>query len=736
MNKNKKIIAIKNFINNQKGSTLLIVIIATMFIGTLGTLVLATSLSNLQMKVVDSRSKKNFYYVERAVDEIYNGIAVQAMEYTRTAYMDTLTTLVSYDVSASAFQSIDNTTANINFRKKYYEQVKAAYSVGEVTLKASLEQYISEESGQKARIESIGEVVTEGTDADPKPYIIKDVRVSYTNSLGYYTSINTDIIIKAPDNEIDFTAATDTDWDEVFSYIAIANSSLDFACNTDVNGNLYAGIGGIAVHSPSKKIKVDAKVSNLVTQGTLSTQYGTLNVEGKGSNTAQIFAKNIKTLGKYTTADGYKSGSMDHLSIDATCVVADDLEINGDGSNVLVKGAYYGYGITTSGDFDSETRVGSIGVSTGEGSSSILVNGKNSDVTVNVSDLLIAGRAYVDLRGNSDSGTYMTGESISVKGDQVAYLADLSGVAGMNNPMGKDEYDPSKLPAGVTAILVDDLYYFYTTEKDTPNAQTALFKDYYETDAKKRLMQARVEKLGVDNLVINASNAYTTANIVQVHSGTLDDATYKANSGSFYTTPAKVVADLGYRYLAITTKLYDYRGKQEIGKKVVSSKAPTASLTGTAYTQYIKHSEVQALPDDLIEDTMYAYEKEDGSLGSRNVHLVVCNGDYSVPVDKHAGIIIASGSVEVTENFRGIIFSGGKVSVYHGGSTAVDLVADMPMVKDLFDTFEFSDGTRIAEFLVGYINTTGDSGDGVDGIGYDDLVNYENWEKNLMETES
>jgi type II secretory pathway pseudopilin PulG len=59
---------------NNQGSTLLTVIICIAFIGILGSMMLSVTMTNLQMKIIESKSKENFYSCEVAMEEIRTGI--------------------------------------------------------------------------------------------------------------------------------------------------------------------------------------------------------------------------------------------------------------------------------------------------------------------------------------------------------------------------------------------------------------------------------------------------------------------------------------------------------------------------------------------------------------------------------------------------------------------------------------------------------------------------------------
>ena len=123
---------------------------------------------------------------------------------------------------------------------------------------------------------------------------------------------------------------------------------------------------------------------------------------------AVVWADNIRT--EITVPVGQDYTKPTTIDIDGTCIVRDDLTLNGSYSNVTVKGAYVGYTATQS----------SLG-------SSIIINGTGSTLDLSrVNSLILAGRAHVSV-DDSKAGTtkvtdIMTGESVGIKSNQKAYL--------------------------------------------------------------------------------------------------------------------------------------------------------------------------------------------------------------------------------------------------------------------------------------------------------------------------
>mgnify|MGYP000225999592 CR=1 FL=1 len=76
----------------NKGFSLITVIIAVSFIGILGLLVLYMALSNFQMKITDLKGKDSFYTAERAIEEIRVGLQEDVGNSISEAYIKVLET--------------------------------------------------------------------------------------------------------------------------------------------------------------------------------------------------------------------------------------------------------------------------------------------------------------------------------------------------------------------------------------------------------------------------------------------------------------------------------------------------------------------------------------------------------------------------------------------------------------------------------------------------------------------
>lgn len=188
----------------------------------------------------------------------------------------------------------------------------------------------------------------------------------------------------------------------------------------------------------------------------------------------QFYANNI-IIQNYVSGSNSQGGAKLCL-LGGNYYIKDDMEINGDNDTVYAGGNYFGYGLRDTevagirnGVEASTAAVSAIGTFSGLSdsdehaqSSAIIVNGKGADVYMNgannvalpngtsknisgLSKLVLLGRAYIDLDPSGTTHSYMTGESVSFKGNQNVYLASadradqLGGSLVSSNPMAQSD---------------------------------------------------------------------------------------------------------------------------------------------------------------------------------------------------------------------------------------------------------------------------------------------------------
>lgn len=433
---------------NNRGSSIVIVIIAMAMIGILATSILWMSYMNYQIKVNDIKNKDSFYSAETVVEQIMAGVQNEASAAASAAYKEVMK---NWD----ALDSGNNVSAETNryhiFVTTYidtlYEDLALSGHSGRYdrdTLKGYVDSYLftkvdsdawtnGNEAGEAEKPATI-EIVNNNS------ILLRNIYVAYTDTNDVVSIVSTDIRIDVP--KLSFSQNGSID--ELYEYALIGNQgiSVDSSLGTvNMKGSLYAGTdkkgkGGLAIHTASKLTIEEA--TRVISGGAISVTgpSAAFSVRENSKESCEVYAQNLKL----------ESGT---LSLDGKVYVANDLSLNGNGSKATVSGDYYGYGTTTGSGLTGEDEI------TPEESSAIIVNGRDSTVDFReVSRLLLAGRAYIgqqekeepaqEDKAQEDAGeeaqeepaqksnSVLMGETIAVKGGQIAYLvpAECIGVSG------------------------------------------------------------------------------------------------------------------------------------------------------------------------------------------------------------------------------------------------------------------------------------------------------------------
>lgn len=522
---------------NNRGSTLLIVLITVAFIAILGTIAISMAMLNYKMKLVSRDAKKTFYTAEEAVDEIYAGLGKLSMESLDQAYTEQLSSITRQNIigGESISYSVSNRTANLNVRKNFTQNVvnrlfdenrqfdeislrqtsniyfqlteqdrqKGISNTYEQKLIAKLSSYL--ENADKAAVKSIDGLRIEksqGAGANALPvYTVTftNCLVSYvSDTTGYFSDVSFDGVISLPDITIDFLNNGTNGLTTFTDYALIGNTGISVSSGKNLtvdNSSVYAGGGnGFVLENSANAFMNRASVNtyNFISNAAVTVQGGKLEVGGK----TNIWCTDLITRNS--------SNSIVNLKIGENCntYVKDDLQIEGDGNIADLSGDYYGYSY----DGNQETN-------THYSSSSIIVNGKNSTLDMSkIATLVVGGRAYIDYRNaaddvlSTDMGPYAMGESLALKGDQEAYMVPPSLMKEGNqqgtkltNPVSKNVWETTDVKKQVyvdlnqdtffgwkylnqqkpyTAVVVDQEVYVYLNFKDK-NSSAQYFNDIF-----------------------------------------------------------------------------------------------------------------------------------------------------------------------------------------------------------------------------------------------------------------
>jgi len=738
---------------NNKGASLITVIITIGFIAILAGTIMMTSLVNFKMKRVNVYAKDTFYSAEQVLDEINIGLQRYVSDSMSAAYIEVMQNYSQYSVEKKRM------VMQTNYYENLWEKLEAAgsahkrYDIGilEDFLKDSTKWRGDATDGYGAIVrakKADGTLTMEGTmETYDTGIILKGLRVYYKDSKGFVSVIETDVRLTYP--ELDFAATTALP--DIASHVIIADEGMTIEGNAPLatEGNFYAdSVTYTGTDQASRKKITHSGDGRIVIKHDLYLKNADFSNEATGS----FWAEGVETDGSTLTLLG-------------ETLMADDLNVNGDMSKITLAGIYNGFGSNID-DPDS--------------SSAILINGTNSTLDLSgIEKITLAGHAYVGTKrevaegapvsqGKSSENIY-TGESIAVKSNQLMYLIPPECIGVDNttgeslyrkNPLTSEEYntiqaniagDPSrytevsldveisKLNSTLTDYITTvngvaqpekvfvptsgmPLVYYYM-KFDNEEAANRYFSLYYNGN-----------KETYDNYIktyVKALKFPTTATVTRIKLAA--NGVYGDETEGYALLPQTVdgastqLADNQQRYqekfTALCTKLTDNfleltnvheaagKDKQVVFDNLVDEDKLKAYIqAGSGITTLRMSGEF----GDVILTTEPAFLLD--STNCQNVHLVVSTGDVTIDVPRFDGTIFADGSIRVTGNVQELKTNneavGAMLRYYQEANGQNVMVAQV-----LRDGTEFVFALEDAE----------DTDDSIQSMA--DLIVYENWKK-------
>ena len=458
---------------DDKGSAIVIVIIAMALIGILASTILWASYLNYRIKVNDMKVKNSFYSAETVVEQILAGVKKNIVSASiNEAYQEVLS---NWD----ALGTDENRQSY--FITAYVEAVEDRLGVtdsGGVHLydKSIIKDYVDKnlwEGDPDNDPNRDGYIVNKPwNEATPLfkqandvngwgSMSVRNICIEFYDSDGLLSIINTDIAIDVP--KMRFTQAGDID--RLYPYVLVGDDGIVADhYNITINGSIYGGVdehnkGGIQLARDSHVTVEDA--AYIISGGDIVLGTDTLLVNSTKQN-AELIVRDVSSGGIGFRTNVYAQGlavNGSHLDISGRMFIANDLILAGRESNVSLSGQYFGYGKVQETTHSKEIAAedgGPIDVALNPAaySSAIVINGKNSTVDLTgLNTLQLAGRAYVSLTQNEDAEEdrlphILMGESISVKSNQIAYLVPAECVGTIDgktvigqNPMSFDTWN-------------------------------------------------------------------------------------------------------------------------------------------------------------------------------------------------------------------------------------------------------------------------------------------------------
>ncbi len=243
---------------SNQGNSFIVVVATISFLLVLASALLVAVALCFRLKAYDINSRDNFYYLEQAMDEIYEGIGRISMKHLNDAFDETSEVIVYYDTTSKTYVTMDNTDANKLMKKTYVNKLKSdselrAYvSDTDPGIKATLEKFISSSSN----VQLLGAPGLLKVTADDNGLTIQDIilkreaqystvntrKLSQASPTTFVQTITTDLTVSVPDFEVDF-ASVNNDISELFDFVLIGDMGVEITgigTQSNITGNVYA----------------------------------------------------------------------------------------------------------------------------------------------------------------------------------------------------------------------------------------------------------------------------------------------------------------------------------------------------------------------------------------------------------------------------------------------------------------------------------------------------------------
>ena len=455
----RKLLEMYQWKKAKEGSSMISVIIGVVFLAAIGLIVLTMATRYVTAVYVDRNSTDNFYQTEGILEEVRTGLVQYASESADDAYQyildhylnqtaeNKMNQFAKMYLTLMAKKLKGETIPNVKTQTDAFGNLFTKGSSSELAQRQKeffddfdsqlgvLQGCGSNEDNLKTvkNLSTISDAVKLINGKTQYEYIfekdakrgysitLKNLLIDYTDTTGYRSTIETDIIMTVPDYKFD----GDSTLDELHDYVSVSDDTLSVNASTNktgFTGNIYAGTS-LADKKKGQGIKVaqnalvDFNCQKMISRGSLDILPGsTVNLTGE-SGAGDLWLNNIRL-----TYDGGVAENMQdttYFTMDENAYIANDLDIATDNSVVNLSGKYYGY------SYSKENNVTDVQQS--DYSSAILVNGKNTWLKANgLQKLILAGRTFVSRKNADgsqvDASDIMMGESLAVKSNQLAYL--------------------------------------------------------------------------------------------------------------------------------------------------------------------------------------------------------------------------------------------------------------------------------------------------------------------------
>ena len=506
--------SIQTFSQNNKGSAIVMVLVAIAFVSVIGSMVMYSTFYNYKMKVTDRKAKDSFYSAQLAMEEINEGlkkVAVQVFSETYQENMQLYASGSSVDINKNLVK---------DYKKKLTETLAVGGGITDQYKTSVFQEFITEEHRATSK-DAQGAFVDSDTCSlmDYNDGIrVKDLRVTYTDEQGYVSIIETDFLLACPNLGIEETF----EFADIGEYCLIANEKMEVKQGGEngigviLSGGVYAGKEGVTINasetdsvmlSVQDHDKNDGVRDRFITDGMIcigkdedmtkrtpalivsedidlwasgitlagSPKLQEVEDESNDSFLEALIKAFIRWLMQlfipgwdYDNTTHEEISYSPNLTLYGNSYIQDDLTINSWGSEINLGGDLNEDGIGSG----TYTGFGNAAMGS-DNSSAIILNGKLTKFNMsNLTELNLGGNAYIgtsklDISGISDitaesNKNIKMGNAMATKVEQLAYLVPAECIG----------YDVEKgqTVIGKNPVMVTDKSYkqFMENVKDNP----------------------------------------------------------------------------------------------------------------------------------------------------------------------------------------------------------------------------------------------------------------------------
>jgi hypothetical protein len=707
-------------------------LITVSFIMIMGSILLFSSLIGLNIKVSQSRGEAQFYDAETAMDEIRAGIQRVVSECLALAYEDLLLEHDGERELEEAFQDFFRTRLR-DWEGGSNPLFNPNLSTGEILSfnHGILESFTTLSSDTVMTAAGVIDLRKCPDDADVVAVILRNIQIEHTDSIGYVSRVASDITINIPDfsyTTSDFNAGR-------FATVSlVAKNTLSNSGNAIINGGVvYAGHASLGFGG-QVKLEGATMVCGGKGIGAAPGDPGDLGgiisavgkdplasapAEGNGwfhaNSGSTIWARRIEVEG---------GGS---ISLNGSTFVEDDFELRGRDALAWLGGSYVGFG----GNIGFGTTSGDAGTS-----SAILVNGLGSQLNMSgLNSLSLSGLSFIgDESPIISNNNAVTGQSFTVKSDQLIYWAPAGAITPSMNPVVgnapgsvddvvlwnvggterrlSDYADPYNL---TTVIAVQPtipggstLFYHYINFSSREKANEYV-RDYFSASGARERLDEAGDNFG--RYLESFVPMQAAANAAGYLYGSNNAVTPPGNNAFPGINPASF-------------------SNLRISLTPTPSRSRNTESPDNPYDFAVNTAAVSAAgaPGTVVE-----FECADGKIVA-----LILPGDHSTPAAYTVGsdflsgdyenvrLIISQRDINVVNDFKGLILSGGNITLDGGAVVGPDpdgVIAAMSATNE-----DNADSIKIVHQYLWFGSPRSSSNR--DSWDLHTIVRYDNWRKN------